>query len=71
MKAFIISDKTNPEKRVLIFAETPNQAKTKALRDEKMNGVKYIDLSIRRAKYADGHENDPVHELMLLHIQNG
>lgn len=71
MKAYIVSEKATYEKQVLVFAETISEAKTKALRKEEMDDVRFIDLLVKRAHYADGYENAKDHEIMVLNIKNG
>lgn len=71
MKAYIVSDKNDYDPSVLVFADTANQAKSKATSREELDGIEYVDLSARRAKYADGHENATERELMILNIKNG
>ncbi|MFJ7950357.1 hypothetical protein ACIQZG_02395 [Lysinibacillus sp. NPDC096418] len=71
MKAYSVTECVSWEKCTLVFAETANEAKTRALCDENMDGVAYTDLRVNRAKYADGHENDSERDLMILNIRNG
>jgi hypothetical protein len=71
MKAYIVSDRNDYDPSVLVFAETASQAKSKAKGREELDGVEYVDLSARRAKYADGYENASERDLMILNIQNG
>lgn len=71
MKAYIVSDKNDYDPIVLIFADTANQAKSKATRREELDGIEYVNLSARRAKYADGHGNDTERELIILLIKHG
>lgn len=71
MKAYIVSDKSDYDPSVLVFAETANQAKSNAAGRDELDGIEYVHLSARRAKYADGHDNATERELMILNIKNG
>lgn len=71
LKAYIVSENRNFENSVLVFAETPNKAKQKALQTENLETYEYIELTAKRAKYADGHENDSERDLMILNIREG
>lgn len=70
-KAYIVSDKNDYDPSVLVFAETASKAKSIAKCREELDGIEYVHLSARRAKYADGHENATERELMILNIENG
>ena len=71
MKAYIVSDRNDYDPSVLVFAETANKAKSIATGREELDGIEYVYLSARRAKYADGYENAIERDLMILNIKNG
>lgn len=71
LKAYIVSENRNYENSALVFAENPNKARQQALRTENLEDYEYMELSAKRAKYADGHENDSERDLMILNIRNG
>lgn len=71
MKAYIVSDKNDYDPSVLVFADTANQAKSIATGRDELDGIEYVHLSARRAKYADGYERATERELMILNIKNG
>jgi len=71
LKAYVVSENRNYEHSALVFAEIPNKAKQGALGNDNLCDYEYIELSAKRAKYADGYENATERELMILNIQNG
>lgn len=70
-KAYIVSENRNYENSALVFAENPSKAKSRALGTDNLCDYEYIELSVRRAKYADGYENATDRDLMILNIKNG
>lgn len=71
LKAYSVSENISYEVSVLVFAENANQAKSIANNRDEMDSFEYIDMQARRAKYADGHENDSESDLLRLIIRNG
>ncbi len=71
LKAYVVSENRNYEHSALVFAENPNKAKQQALGDDNLCDYEYIELSAKRAKYADGHENTDESDLIHLKIRNG
>lgn len=70
MKAYTVYT-CDSEYTVLVFANNANEAKLLAMREDEMDDYDYIDLRAKRAKYADGHEDDSERELSILKIRNG
>lgn len=55
----------------IIFAETSGKAKYQAIGSDGFEDAEFTELSCKRAKYADNHENDSQLDFDLLMIDNG
>lgn len=71
LKAYSVTENVSYEASVLVFAKNANQAKNLAHRRDEMDSYEYINMRARRAKYADGHENDNKQDLWRLLVRNG
>lgn len=71
LKAYVVSEKRNHEASELVFAETPGKAKVIAQRTENFDCVSFNEMTVNRAKYADGHEKDSERDLLILKMRNG
>lgn len=71
IKAYVVEERITYEHQKIVFAETANQARNIACGCEPFEDFTYMELYARRAKYADGHENDSERNLMIHLIRNG
>lgn len=71
LKAYTVSENVSYEVSVLVFAENSNHAKALAHGSGDMDSFDYVNMRPKRSKWADGHEHDSEHDLIILKIRNG
>lgn len=71
MKAYVVTESISHEISVLVFSDTASGARNIANARDEMDSFHYVDMRAKRAKWADGHENDSEGDLRMLQIRNG